>query len=103
MFLNCDKRLDLKAMVRRISILLLRRSRKLSKSSTPLRTLVAKTLYLATWCPCELFCAVTKHIVRSVLFMGDHFFLDLAVSIHTVNITFSTVVSVHLGTFCGFV
>ena len=47
-FLNCDKRLDLKAMVRRISILLLRRSRKLSKSRTPLRTLVAKTLYLAT-------------------------------------------------------
>ena len=47
-FLNCDKRLDLKAMVRRISILLLERSTKLSKSRTPLRTLVAKTLYLAT-------------------------------------------------------
>ena len=41
-FLNCGKRLDLKAMVRRISILLWRRSRKLSKSSTPFRTLVAK-------------------------------------------------------------
>ena len=40
--LNCGKRLDLKAMVRRISILLLSRSRKLSKSSTPCRTLVAK-------------------------------------------------------------
>ena len=47
-FLNCDERLDLKAMVRRISILLLRRSRKLSKSRTLLRTLVANTLYLAT-------------------------------------------------------
>ena len=53
--------------------------------------------------PRELLCAVTKHVVRSVLLMGDHFSFDLAVSIHTVNITFSTVVSLHLGTFCGFV
>ena len=37
-----------KAMVQRISILLLRRSRKLSKFRTPLRTPVAKTLYLVT-------------------------------------------------------
>ena len=41
-FLNSCKRLDLKAMVRRISILLLRRSRKLSKSRTPLLTPVKK-------------------------------------------------------------
>ena len=40
-FLNCDKRLEQKAMVREISILLLRCSRKLSKSRTPLRTLCA--------------------------------------------------------------